>query len=315
MPDTRSPTAWVEASLRVSEELAESVADVMARFAPRGVTLIYDTIQPDPDGEGIPIGPVTVRAYLPMGPDVENRRAGLAEALWHLSRISPMPAPVFREVADRDCTREWKKTYRPIRIGKRLLILPSWMDRQAAEDDVVLRLDPGMAFGTGMHPTTQLCLEALEERIQPGMDVIDVGCGSGILSIAALRLGAARASGWDIDPEAVEVARENAVLNGVESRFDIRPGSLQQLLAEKKSAMLVAANILAGVLRRMLHASLASTVRPGGYLLLSGILRDQSDAVETAVRESGLHLVEKKTRGDWVALLAEKRGSESAAAA
>jgi ribosomal protein L11 methyltransferase len=172
-----------------------------------------------------------------------------------------------------------------------------------------------MAFGTGSHPTTQLCLEALEERIQPGMEVIDMGCGSGILSIAALRLGAARASGWDIDPEAVEVARENAVLNGVESRFDIRQGSLQRLLTEKQSAMLVAANILASVLREMLRASLASTVRPGGCLLLSGILRDQSDAVETAVRESGLHMVEKKTRGDWVALLGEKRGSESAAAA
>jgi ribosomal protein L11 methyltransferase len=304
--DDRNPPMWLEASVQVTEELSEPVADAMARFAPRGVTITYETIMPDPDGEGKPYGSVTVRAYLPCGEDLDTRRKGLTEALWHLGRISPIPEPAFREVEEADWSAEWKKSYRPIRIGKSLVIVPSWMEWRAAEGDVVLRLDPGMAFGTGMHPTTQLCLEALEERVVPGRDVIDLGCGSGILAIAALHLGAGKASGWDVDPEAVRVTQENAVINGVESRLDVRLGSLQDLLREKQAASVVAANILAGVLRSMLRASLGAAVRPGGCLILSGILAEQSAAVEAAVAESRLRLAEKKTREDWVALIAER---------
>jgi ribosomal protein L11 methyltransferase len=307
MKDDRTPPVWLEASVRVNEELAESVADVMARFAPGGVTLGYEAIEPDPDGEGKPRGPLTVRAYLRWDSELPAHRASLEEALWHLGRISPIPEPLFREVAETDWSLEWKKNYRPIRIGTHLVIVPSWVDWQTAPGDVILRLDPGMAFGTGMHPTTQLCLEFLEERTVPGAEFIDLGCGSGILAIAALRLGAGRASGWDTDPEAVRAARENAGINGVEPLFEVRLGSLQDLLHEKRNAPVVAANILAGVLQSMLRASLAQTVRPGGCMILSGILRDQSSTVETAIAESGLHLVEKKTREDWVALLAEKK--------
>jgi len=306
MKGNRTPPVWLEASVRVNEELAESVADVMARFAPNGVTLGYSSIEPDPNGEGRPRGPLTVRAYLPWGEDVQSRRTALEEALWHLGRISPIPEPVFREVVETDWSLEWKKHYRSFRIGKRLVIVPSWTDWNAAPGDVILRLDPGMAFGTGMHPTTQLCLEALEERIIPGKELLDLGCGSGILSIGGLRLGAGRAEGWDIDPEAVRVARENAVLNGVEARFAARPGTLEDMLKEKRTAPVVAANILAGVLQSMLHASLSETVDRGGCLILSGILIEQSAAVEAAIVESGLYLAEKKTREDWVALIAEK---------
>jgi ribosomal protein L11 methyltransferase len=306
MSEKNAPPVWLEASVRVNEELSESVADVMARFAPGGVTLGYEEIEPDPDGEGRPRGPLTVRAYLPWDADLGARRASLEEALWHLGRISPIPEPVFREVVEVDWSLEWKKNYHPIRIGKHLVIVPSWLDWNSAEGDVILRLDPGMAFGTGMHPTTQLCLEALEERVSPRMEAVDLGCGSGILAIAALRLGAARATGWDVDPEAVRVAQENAVRNGVETRFDARLGSLQDLLREKRTGPIVVANILAGVLQAMLRASLADVVRPGGCLVLSGILLDQSAAVEEALAGSGLQLAEKKIREDWVALIAEK---------
>jgi ribosomal protein L11 methyltransferase len=307
MKADRTPPVWLEVSVEVNEELAESVADVMTRFASEGVALGYASIEPDPDGEGSPRGPLTVRAYLPWDSDLESRRAGLEEALWHLGRISPIPEPVFREIGELDWSVEWKKNYRPFRIGKRLVIVPSWMEWKKTKGDVILRLDPGMAFGTGMHPTTQLCLEALEERVVPGGDFIDLGCGSGILSIAALQLGAGRAEGWDIDPQSVRVTEENARINGVGSKFSVRLGSLQELLNEKRTARMVAANILAGVLETMLHNSLAETVRPGGCLILSGILLNQSPAVETAVSESGLRLAEKKVRGDWAALIADKK--------
>jgi ribosomal protein L11 methyltransferase len=310
MSENSTPPAWWEVSLRVKEELAESVADVMARFAPGGVALGYDTIEPDPDGEGAPAGPLTVRAYLPADAEWESRRARLEEALWHLGQISPLPEPEWSAVIEKDWSLEWKKHYRPIRIGRRLRIVPSWMDPAPFARDLILRLDPGMAFGTGMHPTTQLCLETLEDRIRPGMDVIDLGCGSGILAIAAVKLGAGRALGVDTDPQAVRVARENVLLNGVESSVEVRPGSLPELLQEARSAPLVVANILAVVLREMLAAGLARIVQPRGRLVLSGILEDQSAGVETAIREAGLRVDQKLIRQDWVALVAEKLAVE-----
>jgi ribosomal protein L11 methyltransferase len=306
MTDEPARPVWLEASVRVDEELSESVADAMARFAPGGVALGYDAVEPDPNGEGRPCGPLTVRAYLPCDDELETRRAGLEQAIWHLGRIRPIPEPVFREVAQTDWSREWKKRYRPVRIGRRLVVVPSWLDWKAADSDIILRLDPGMAFGTGMHPTTQLCLEALEERVRPGMEIADLGCGSGILAIAALRLGAAHAAGWDVDPEAVRTARENARINGVGSRFTVRLGSLADLLAGTRPCPIVAANILAGVLREMLRASLAGAVRPGGCLILSGVLAEQSAGVEEAIAAAGRRLAEKKVKEDWVALVAAK---------
>jgi ribosomal protein L11 methyltransferase len=306
MNETPAPPAWWEVSLRVKEELAESVADVLARFAPGGVALGYDTVEPDPDGEGKPAGPLTVRAYLPADAGWESSRARLEEALWHLGQISPIPDPAWRAVVEKDWSLEWKKHYRPIRIGRRLRIVPSWMDPAPFARDLVLRLDPGMAFGTGMHPTTQLCLETLEDEVSPGGNVIDLGCGSGILAIAAAKLGAGRVLGVDIDPQAVRTARENVLLNGVELSVEIRPGSLQELLKEERSASLVVANILAVVVREMLAAGLAGTVQPRGRLVLSGILEEQSAAVEDAIREAGLRVEEKRIRQDWVALVAEK---------
>jgi ribosomal protein L11 methyltransferase len=305
-----APPVWWEASLRVTEELAESVADVMARFSPGGVAIGYDAIQPDPDGEGKPAGPVTVRAYLPEDAELPTHRRLLEEALWHLGRISPLPDPEWRAVIEKDWSLEWKKNYRPIRIGRRLRIVPSWMDPAPFVRNLILRLDPGMAFGTGLHPTTQLCLEALEDWVLPGMDVIDLGCGSGILAIAAAKLGAGRVFGVDIDPQAVPIARENVLLNNVESSVEIRIGSLDDLLKEQRSASLVAANILAVVVREMLAAGLARIVRPQGRLVLSGILEGQSAAVEDAIREAGMQVGEKRLRRDWVALVAEKPAAE-----
>ncbi len=306
MNEIPAPPAWWEVSLKVKEELAESVADVLARFAPGGVALGYDSVEPDPDGEGKPAGPLTVRAYLPADAEWESHRAQIEEALWHLGRIAPLPDPEWRAVIEQDWSLEWKKNYQPIRIGRRIQIVPSWMDPALYAGDLVLRLDPGMAFGTGMHPTTQLCLETLEDLVTPGSDVIDLGCGSGILAIAAAKLGARRVLGVDIDPQAVRTARENIMLNGVGSSVEIRAGSLAELLKEERSAPLIVANILAVVIREMLASGLARTVRPGGRLVLSGILEEQSAAVEDAIREAGLRVGEKRIRQDWVALITQR---------
>jgi ribosomal protein L11 methyltransferase len=299
--------AWLEVCVTVSEEVSEAVADTMARYATGGVVLGHQSITPDPNGEGTPSGPMEVRAYLPCDETLDEKRTALAEALWYLGRIAPVPEPEFRPIAEEDWSLAWKKHYRPIRIGQRLHIIPSWYHIPVKRGDVALRLDPGMAFGTGTHPTTQLCLEALERRVRKGDFVIDLGCGSGILAIAAKKLGAGRVLGVDTDRGAVDIARENARRNRVAKKIEFQEGSLAQLLEQRQQAPLVVVNILAVVLERMLEAGLADIVCKGGCLVLSGILMDQSAALEGMFARRGLSLAEKLTREDWVALVALRK--------
>jgi ribosomal protein L11 methyltransferase len=208
----------------------------------------------------------------------------------------------------------WKRHYRPIPIGKRLIILPVWLDPPSPQR-IPVRIDPGMAFGTGTHPTTQLCLELVETFFEEQSKIenreskiIDVGCGSGILSIAALKLGARSALGVDIDPESVRNARENADKNGIGDEFIIGQGSVAEVLEGRfpfRRAPLVVANILAPVIVRLFDAGLADLVEPGGGLILSGILREQAQSVIEAAQAKGLEWNEQKQMGDWVALALE----------
>jgi ribosomal protein L11 methyltransferase len=299
--------AWLEVCVTVSEEVSEAVADTMARYATGGVVLGHQSIAPDPDGEGKPCGPMEVRAYLPCDQELEEKRTKLAEALWHLGRIATVPDPIFRPIVEEDWSLAWKKNYHPIRIGKRLHIIPSWYRTPVRRGDVALRLDPGMAFGTGTHPTTQLCLEAIEAHTQKGDFVIDLGCGSGILAIAASKLGASRVLGVDTDLGAVTIARENARRNRASKNITFMEGSLALLIEGRQKAPLVVVNILAIVLERMLEEGLAGIVAPGGRLVLSGILAEQSAKVEESLHNSGLVLEEKRTREDWVALIARTK--------
>jgi ribosomal protein L11 methyltransferase len=171
-----------------------------------------------------------------------------------------------------------------------------------------------MAFGTGTHPTTQLCLSLVEDYFtqsenRQGLRVIDIGCGSGILSIAALKLGAEKALGLDIDPEAIQASRDNAVINGVMNQLELGIGSVTELIAGKfgiQMAQLVLANILAPVLVQLLDQGLGELVMPEGWLILSGILEEQSTEVESALQSFGFHLVRKSQMGDWIALAAQR---------
>src|SRR5512133_2276715 len=207
---------WLEVSLTVNGELAEAVADVLARFAYSGVMMEQGVKYTDEEDAGTPTGPITVRAYLEMDDQIEETRQKLEESLYYLGMIQPLPAASYKQIADQNWMEAWKQYYRPILIGRRLVILPAWMD-SPDENRVAIKIDPGMAFGTGTHPTTQLCLELMEKTFvarHPSL-VIDVGCGSGILSIAAIKLGAKSALGVDIDAESIANARENAQANQI----------------------------------------------------------------------------------------------------
>ncbi len=300
---------WLEVSLEVDGEMAEAVAEVLARYAPNRVVLESTAIQDQPDGEGIPTGPVRVAAYLPVDDALETTRQRLEEALWHLHFIRALPRPTYRTLGENDWAEAWKHAYRPIPVGERLMIVPAWLENPDPQR-IPLLLDPGMAFGTGTHPTTQMCLAEVERLTKPGITVLDVGCGSGILSIAALKLGAAEAIGVDTDPQAVAVALENAARNGVAAGFRAAEGSVEALRKPPlgpRNAPLVLANILAPVLVKLLdEAHLADLVAPGGHLVLSGILEGQAGDVLAAARRAGLHPAHHRQIEDWVTLTMSK---------
>jgi ribosomal protein L11 methyltransferase len=299
---------WLEISLSVNGELAEAVAEVIDRFVSNGVVLESGVTYTDEEDEGTPTGPVRVYGYLIIDEHIEENRQKLLEALWHLGQIQALPEPAFREIQDENWMAAWKKHYHPIPIGKRLLILPVWIE-QEDPNRLAVRIDPSMAFGTGTHPTTQLCMEMVEKYTRLGQPVIDVGCGSGILSIGALKLGASHALGVDIDPASVRATRENAVSNGVSEQLETGQGSVAEILQGRfslRSSPLVLANILAPVIIRLFGDGLANLISDDGVMVLSGILAEQAGGVEESARQHGLQLFETLQSSDWVALAFRK---------
>jgi len=300
---------WLEVSLTVDGELAESVADVFARFAPNGVMTEQGVKYNHAEDAGTPTGPITVRAYLAMDDQLEGKRQKLEESLFYLGMIKPLPTPDYKQIADQNWMEAWKQYYKPILIGKRILILPAWM-QSPNPDRLAIKINPGMAFGTGTHPTTQLCLELMEDCFTGTMSasplqVIDVGCGSGILSIAGIKLGATKVLGVDIDEESVKNSRENADTNGVGDELTLGVGSVQEILEGKfefKKAPLVVTNILAPVIIRLFEAGLADLIEEGGVILLSGILQEQEQRVIESGQAKGLRKNVRRQMGDWVAL-------------
>jgi ribosomal protein L11 methyltransferase len=309
---------WLEVSLTVTGELAEAVADVLARFAYSGVMMEQGVKYVDDEDAGTPTGPITVRAYLEINDQIEETRQKVEESLYYLGMIQPLPAASYREIADQNWMEAWKQHYQPILIGERIVIVPAWID-SPDPNRVAIKIDPGMAFGTGTHPTTQLCLELMEKYFDDGpqtMDhqssivhgpwsVIDVGCGSGILSIAALKLGATSALGVDIDADSIANARENADTNQIGDEVILGIGSVQEILDGRfafRRASLVVANILAPVIVRLFDAGLAELMEGDGAIILSGILQAQTQSVIEAAQAKGLRMNEQKQMGDWVAL-------------
>jgi ribosomal protein L11 methyltransferase len=201
-------------------------------------------------------------------------------------------------VHEQDWADAWKEHFHVERVGRRLVIRPSWRPFVPEPGDVVIDLDPGMAFGTGQHPTTRACLELLEEHIRPGDAVLDVGTGSGILAVAAVKLGAARCLALDVDPQAVRVARDNAARNGVAERVQVVEGTLPTALASRHAFDLAVANITAAAVAALAPA-LATALRPGGTLIGSGIVADRLDAVLAALAAAGCSVTDVRAIGDW----------------
>jgi ribosomal protein L11 methyltransferase len=263
------------------------------------------------DGLAATIDPsraATIRAYVPVLDAAGTRRATatVTEALGHLQAFGLRPIGDLRtrEVDEADWAEAWKDHFHVLHVGHRLIIKPSWRKHRRTADEVVIDLDPGMAFGTGLHPTTRLCLEALEDRARRGPlgRTLDVGCGSGILSIAAVLLGATRVLGVDIDPIAIEATVANARHNRVGKRIRAREGSVP---TGEGPFDLVLANLIAGILIE-LAPSLMEELLPGGTMVASGIFIDREPEVRRALEAAGLEIREAWHDADWVALEASR---------
>ena len=319
---------WVEFSVVVTGETAEAVTDLFSQYSHSGGVAIQEISEPDE----IRIGPqsltqsrrVRIAAYAPLPQDGEDgaivaARQGLRDGLSYLDMITSVGELHERTIADEDWESAWREHFHPHRVGHRSVVVPTWRDYDPEPDDIVIRLDPGMAFGTGLHPTTQLCARELEKRVQPGETVLDVGCGSGILSIIAARLGAGHVRGIDIDPVAVTAALENVAHNTLSDVIDIREGTLPragqdpfditkqdwpETVREHGGWDIVAANLTAEVLEE-LAVPLAVATRPGGILIGSGIITEKFDMAAYALMEAGLRLIDAVSdeSGDWRAII------------
>ena len=308
LPAARQDGAWLELAVEADIEAVEAVSEILGRVASGGTTVepAFDLVEEGLGARVDPTRPATVRGYVPArdAATAEVAAAEVAEALGHLQAfgLRTIGALQTRVVHEADWAEAWKAFFPVMRVGRRLVIRPTWRQHRAAPDDVVLALDPGMAFGTGLHPTTRLCLAALEPLAEDGrLDgarVLDVGCGSGILAIAALRLGAATALGVDTDPIAIEATVANARRNRLARRVTARQGSLPSGEAPFDVAL---ANLIAGVLVN-LAPLLRDELRPGGTLLASGIFVDREAEVRDAFTSLGLIVRSRSAEGDWVAL-------------
>jgi len=298
---------WIEVSLLVDGEMAEAVAEVLARYATGGVVISSTAIEAEPEDVGKVVGPLKVAAYMAADEKLEDTRRKIEEGLYYLGRIhQPLPEPTFTTIIETNWVESWKEHYHPIPIGQQLMIVPSWYENPDPARIPII-IEPGMAFGTGTHPTTQICLELLESHFNESTSVIDVGCGSGILSVAACKLGATSLIGVDIDAESLDNARQNADLNVVADRIEWGVGSVREIRGGQFSlekADILLANILAPVIIRLLDQGMVELLHENGLMILSGILDEQEESVLTALNQHQLGVIERRQVGDWVGLAA-----------
>jgi ribosomal protein L11 methyltransferase len=299
---------WVEISMRVDGEAAETIAQELQKWCHQGVSIEQADIEEGKwdDGDTPPVNALIVRGYFSNDSDAEEKRYQIERALGFYNMMLPMPKPEWKVVADEDWADAWKKHYQPVRLGQRILVRPLWVEVEAQENDIMIALDPGMAFGTGTHPTTQLCLEALERQVSASIDVLDLGCGSGILSIAAAKLGAGKVIAVDIDQLAVDATIENAEVNGVAEKIHAYQGSLETVITSARRFDLVVVNILAKIIIEMCDQHLGDTVRPGGKAIFSGIIAEQTEAIEAALRKTGLEPTGRYQQTDWMVIEAKR---------
>ena len=293
---------WLELSVQAPREFVEPLSSLFLKYGHAGVAVEEPGgFNPD-EGETQPdSGRVRVMTYLPVGPTTRSREGSIDVGVRLMAQLGPVSMLQSREVDEAEWQDAWREHFHTLHVGARTVIVPTWRSYTPRQGDVVIVLDPGMAFGTGHHPTTTMCLAALEELVYPGCSVLDLGCGSGILSIAAARLGASEVLALDIDATAVETAAANARQNSVEAVVTVKEGTLPHASLRPGGYDVVVANISSKVILD-LAIDLARVAKTGATVVASGLLERSLGAVSARLEAAGLLLDSTETDGDWVAL-------------
>ncbi|SFL33293.1 ribosomal protein L11 methyltransferase [Paenibacillus sp. 1_12] len=324
---------WHEVTVNTTEEAIEMVSNFIHELGAGGVSIeesgtlnkerdtsfgqLYDRPLND-----IPEGFAVIQGYFSKDVDMADVMEKLQASVAQLSEYdidTGNPTFGLKEVDDEDWADAWKQYFKPVRISERLTIKPTWEEYTPEAEELIIELDPGMAFGTGTHATTSLCLRALETVIKEGDDVIDVGTGSGILSIAAAKLGARHVLAVDLDPVAVESALDNTTLNGLANRITVKQSDLLQVLnesasgdIEKASALgvrvpvqVVVANILAEIILLFVQ-EVYDVLEQGGVYVVSGVISSKAELVEQGLTAVGFTVTERVEDQDWVVIIARK---------
>ncbi|MDP1509097.1 50S ribosomal protein L11 methyltransferase [Paenibacillus sp. CMAA1739] len=319
---------WNEITIHTSEEAVEMISNFLHEAGAGGVSIEESGSLNKPRDTSygqwydrplndIPEGQAVIKGYFAEEVDIDGVRAQIEPRVEQLRTFDIDPGEVryeLKTVNEDDWANAWKQYFKPLRVSDRLTIKPTWEEYEpASEDEKIIELDPGMAFGTGTHPTTSLCLRTLESVIQGGEEVIDVGTGSGILAIGAIKLGAKHVLALDLDPVAVSSARENTRLNGLEERITIKESDLLSVLNASDPTLgiqlpvkLVVANILAEIILLFID-DVYNALEPGGIYIASGIWKNKEEAVETALKAAGFEIAEINRDEDWLAFVARKR--------
>ncbi|WP_270179339.1 50S ribosomal protein L11 methyltransferase [Alkalihalobacillus sp. CinArs1] len=309
---------WSEISIHTTNEAIEAISNILHEAGASGVVIedpmdlvkVWDTsfgevYQLNPDD--YPEEGVVLKAYLPvnsfLGETVEQIKEAINGLLVYDIDLGRNTVQIS-EVNEEEWATAWKKYYKPVKISERITITPTWEEYTPVNtDEIIIELDPGMAFGTGTHPTTVMCVQALERIIEPGQKVIDVGTGSGVLSIAAASLGAETVEALDLDDIAVKSAYLNAKLNKIHNKIDVRQNNLLDNVEDTYDV--VVANLLSEIIVRFTD-DVARVLKPGGAFITSGIITAKKQEVKQSIMEQGLVIEETLQMEDWVAFIARK---------
>lgn len=309
--------SWYEINVKTSEAAIDAVTNLLYGYGATGVMINNPNDEDftnqemgkwdyyDPQNLQLDFDGVLITGYFDDC-NIEEVASNLKESIENLLDFD---IPIgLNEVSHKaiyasDWENEWKKYFKPFRLGNRIVIKPSWETFETKEDDLVIEIDPGNAFGSGTHETTSMCIEMIEKYMKPSDTVIDVGCGSGILAIAAGKLGAKEIIAVDIDENAVNTARENLRLNGLSERSDVRHGDLIKVVPEK--AELVVANIIADIIVR-LSDDVESIMKPDALFVSSGLILDKVDWVIEELKKRQFEIVEVMKKGEWAVVVSRK---------
>ncbi|MBM7614659.1 50S ribosomal protein L11 methyltransferase [Alkaliphilus hydrothermalis] len=312
---------WIEVSIKTTTEAVEAVSNILYNAGVSGVAIedpndffqlnqdekawdyVDEAFLPPDFAEG-----AVVKAYLPASADLLDKIELIKELVAFLPSYGldiGLGEVTTIEVNEEDWSTSWKQYYKPVKIGSKILIKPTWEDYQPKGDEIIIEMDPGMAFGTGTHETTMMCVMELEEHVKTNSRVFDIGCGSGILGIAAAKLGAEEVVAIDLDKVAVEVARRNVLENHVENVVIVEHGDLMEKISTK--ADVVVANIIADIIVR-LAKDIKHFLKDDGIFISSGIILDKIEMVKEGLIENGLEILKVKEMGEWAVIVSKIKG-------